>query len=137
MNKTKRFIEEKGATLTSSVSGAMSFLGGYQVCHNVCLGIIALLSVIGITVVGMPLLFLQKVAVPFWILAFVLFLISLVFYFGKGCISRNLLIFNSGVLIAGIPFGFVQPYISLFWIVGGAFVLISVVLFVRKKLRWK
>ena len=67
MSSIKNFITEKAATLSSSFSGALSFLGGYQVCHNVCLGIIALLSLIGITIVGMPLLFLTKVAIPFWI----------------------------------------------------------------------
>ena len=90
--------------LTSSTSGVMGFLGGYQVCHNVCLGIIALLSIIGITLVGMPLLFLTKVAVPFWIAAFSLFLISLFFYLKSRCLSRNLLLFNGGIIIAGVPF---------------------------------
>src|SRR3989338_7497294 len=117
MNKTKRFIEEKGANLTSSVSGAMSFLGGYQVCHNVCLGIVALLSIIGITVIGMPLLFLTKVAVPFWIAAVILLAITIALYFTKKCISGKLILFNSGLIIIGIPFSPVQKYSLFLWII--------------------
>src|SRR3989338_9480408 len=110
MDKAKKFIVEKATSFSSSLSGALSFLGGYQVCHNVCLGIVALLSFIGITIVGMPLLFLQKVAVPFWIAAVVLLGITLFFYFRKKCISRNLILFNLGIIIAGIPFQSLQAF---------------------------
>ena len=84
MQKNNQNVKKgKALTVTSSVSGVMGFLGGYQVCHNICLGIIALLSIIGITLVGMPLLFLTKVAVPFWIAATFLFVISLIFLLAK------------------------------------------------------
>ncbi|MBS3080251.1 hypothetical protein J4221_02160 [Candidatus Pacearchaeota archaeon] len=123
----------KALTVTSSVSGVMGFLGGYQVCHNVCLGIIALLSIIGISLVGMPLLFLTKVAIPFWITAFFLFVISLFFYIKNKCISKNLLLFNVGIIIAGVPFNSLKNFLVFFWIVGGTIVLISIVLFIRDK----
>jgi len=77
----------------------MEFLGGYQVYHNICFGIITLLSLIGITLVGMPLLFLTKVAIPFWIAAVLLFVVTMVFYFKSKCISKNLLLFNSGIIM--------------------------------------
>ena len=35
--------------LAGRASGAASVLGSWQVCHNVCLGLIALLAVFGIT----------------------------------------------------------------------------------------
>ena len=98
--KTKEKISSAGS-IASSIT---SFFGGYQVCHNVCLGIIAFLSILGITITGMPLLFLQKVAVPFWIAAVVLLFITLILYLKKKCISRNLIILNTGVIIAGVPF---------------------------------
>ena len=111
MIKVKNFV----TGLSSSLSGTLSFLGGYQVCHNVCLGIIALLSIIGITIVGMPLLFLQKVAIPFWTVAVLLFAVTLVIYLKKKCISKNLLMLNSGIIIAGTPFKEVQNYVLIFW----------------------
>jgi len=119
-------LTEKFSSITSSLSGFLSFLGGYQVCHNICLGIVALLSIIGISVAGMPLLFLQKVAIPFWVAAVALLLITLFFYFKKKCISKNLITFNVGVIIAGTPFQKVQNYSFVFWIIGGILVLISI-----------
>lgn len=134
MIKMKNFITEKAATLSSSLSGTLSFLGGYQVCHNVCLGIIALLAIIGITVVGMPLLFLQKVAIPFWTVAVLLFGVTLALYFKKKCISKNLLVLNSGIIMAGIPFKAVQNYRVMFWIVGGTLVVLSLLFYIKGKI---
>ncbi len=131
--KTK--LREKIVGVSSGLSGTMSFLGGYQVCHNVCLGIITLLSLIGITIVGMPLLFLQKVAIPFWSLAIVLLLISMVFYFKSKCISKNLIVFNTGMIIAGTPF--FQTYSIIFWVTGGGLVALSLIFYLKKKLRFK
>jgi len=132
--KDKKNIGEKAAGFSSTLSGSLSFLGGWQVCHNICLGIIALLSVIGITVVGMPLLFLTKVAIPFWIAAVALFIITLIFYFKMKCISKNLIILNAGIIIAGVPFQQVQKYSLVFWIVGGSLVVLSLFLYVRGKI---
>lgn len=123
----------RALTVTSSVSGAMGFLGGYQVCHNICLGIIALLSIIGITLVGMPLLFLTKVAIPFWIIASLLFVLSLLFYLKSKCVSRNLLLLNGGIIIAGVPFNSLKNFTPLFWITGGSLILISIILFIKDK----
>ena len=131
----QKFIKEKLATITSSASGVLSFLGGYQICHNICMWIIALLSILGITVVGMPLLFLNKVAIPFWIAALVLFIISFYFYIKMKCISRNILILNSGILIAGVPFTQVQDYIKFFWIIGGTLFIIGLSLIIKDKIK--
>ncbi|MBS3101932.1 hypothetical protein J4458_00615 [Candidatus Woesearchaeota archaeon] len=133
MDKAKKFIVEKATSFSSSLSGALSFLGGYQVCHNVCLGIIALLSFIGITIVGMPLLFLQKVAIPFWTAAVLLFAITLIFYFKKKCISKNLLMLNSGIIIAGVPFKALQSYLAIFWIIGGTLFVLSLLFYIKGK----
>lgn len=136
MKKKNRLIERAGS-ISSCVSGTMSFLGSYQVCHNLCLGIITLLAIIGVTAVGMPLLFLTKVALPFWIAAALLFGLTLLFYFKMRCISKNLLLFNAGVLIAGVPFKAVQGYSPVFWGVGGALISVSVVWFIKDKLKYK
>lgn len=131
--KNKEKLIEKTGSITSSVSGTLSFLGGYQICHNVCLGIIALLSLIGITIVGMPLLFLTKVAIPFWIAAFFLFFISLFFYLRNKCISKNLLLLNAGIIIAGVPFNALKDFLIVFWIIGGSLVLLSIILLIKEK----
>ena len=132
--KNKERVIGKTGSAVSSLSGVLSFLGGYQVCHSICLAIVSILSLIGITIVGMPLLFLQKVAVPFWIAAVVLLGITLFFYFRKKCISRNLILFNLGIIIAGIPFQSLQAFNIYFWIVGGVLVLKSIVLYIKSKI---
>lgn len=126
-------IKEKIVGRLGSVSGVTSVLGSWQVCHNVCLGIIALLAIIGITIVGMPLAFLTKVAVPFWTAAFVLLLVTIGFYVKKKCISKNLIMFNSGLIIMGVPFQPVQKFSLFFWIIGGIFVVSSIAIFIKKK----
>ncbi|MBI3032489.1 hypothetical protein HYY69_03370 [Candidatus Woesearchaeota archaeon] len=126
-------IKEKIIAKTGTVSGAASILASWQVCHNVCLVLVGLLSVIGITIVGMPLAFLTKYAVVIWSIALVLLLLTVYFYVAKKCISLKLILFNSGLLIAGIPFPSLQKFIKLFWLLGGAVILISIILFIKEK----
>ncbi len=86
--------KEKFLNLFSGLSGSLSFLGGWQVCHNLCLGIIALLSLIGITFVGMPLLFLNQYAVYFWSIALLLLIPTLIMYWkNRKCMSTKLILF--------------------------------------------
>ena len=128
-----KHIKEKIISATGSVSGAASVLGSWQVCHNVCLGIIALLSLVGITIAGMPLLFLTKIAVPFWIAAFTLLLVTIALYTKKKCISGKLILFNSGLIIAGVPFKPLQGFLVLFWVAGGILVFTAIFLFIKYK----
>lgn len=121
--------------MTGSISGITSILGSWQVCHSLCLGIISLLAIIGITIVGMPLFFLTKVAVPFWILAFILLLATIGIYIKKKCISRNLIMFNSGLITIGIPFQSLQGFSKFFWVIGGILVIISACLFIKDKIQ--
>lgn len=134
ISKTATFIKEKVIGVIGSLSGITSILGSYQLCHNICIGLIALLSVIGITVSGMPLFFFTKIAKPFWIAAVILLLISGVIYLKKKCISRNLLIMNTGLIIAGIPFEPFQSYSWLLWSIGGIFLSLSIGLMIHAKL---
>ncbi len=130
----KKTVKEKGTGVLGIFSGIASFLGSYQVCHSACLALISLLSLVGITVAGMPLLFLTQVAIPFWITAFVLFIITLVIQLKKGCMSNNMILFNGGVLVAGIPFAPFQKYSLFLWIIGGSIALLAVVFFVKDKI---
>lgn len=128
-------VKEKIIGTTGSVSGVTSILGSWHVCHNLCLGVIALLSLIGITVIGMPLLFLTKIAIPFWITAFLLLLVTIGIYLKKRCISNRLILFNSGLVIAGVPFQPLQAYSTLLWIVGGILAITGISLFIKDKIQ--
>lgn len=132
-----KILKEKIVGLTGSVSGITSVLGSWQVCHNICLSIIAILGIIGITIVGMPLLFLTKVAIPFWTVAFALLLITVGLYIKKKCISNKLIIFNSGLIIIGIPFQNLQKFSKFFWIIGGILIITSASLFIKNKIKKK
>ena len=133
----KSHIKEKVLSASGSVSGAASILGSWQICHNVCLGIVALLSIIGITVVGMPLAFLTSVAIPFWTFALMLLIVTIILYVKKKCISSRLIMFNAGLIIAGIPFQSFQRFSVFFWIFGGIIALFAVGLFINDKMMAK
>lgn len=126
-------IRERIVGWTGSISGVASILGSWQVCHNVCLVLISLLSIVGITVVGMPLEFLTRIALPLWSVAALLFGVTLWMYLSKHCISRALLLTNFGLIIAGVPFAFLQTFILWFWIAGGVVATSGVVLFISEK----
>ena len=130
-------LKERIIGATGSISGIASILGSWQICHNVCLAIIAILSIIGITIVGMPLLFLTKLAVPLWILALVILLATMGLYLKKKSISMKLILFNSGLITAGVPFQSLQNFSIIFWISGGIIIIISILLFVRDRLNKK
>ena len=130
-------IREKLVSATGSVSGAASILGSWQICHNLCLGIIALLGIAGITLTGMPLFFVTKIAVPLWFTALALLLLTLYFYASKKCISKNLIFLNSGLIIAGTPFQSTQSFQAGFWTAGGALAVIGIAMYIREKISKK
>ena len=131
-------VKEKILQGTGSVSGALSFLGSYQVCHNLCIGFISVLTLLGFTVAGMPLLFLTKVAIPFWIAAiFLLALILILKYKIKMNISSKTILLNSGLIIAAIPFQQLQQFNYLFWIIGGSLVAFSIGRYIYEKVEKK
>ena len=108
-------LKEKILGTSGSITGALSFLGGYQVCHNACLALVAFLTFLGFAVAGMPLLFLTKVAIPFWIAAILLLSIMIMLKYKKIIhISDKMLLLNSGLIIAGIPFQQLQRFNYLF-----------------------
>jgi len=130
-----RKIKEKLVGTTGSISGVASIMGSWQVCHSICLGIVALLALLGITVVGMPLAFLTKVAIPLWSIAAALLIITIALYIKKKCISKNLIMFNSGLIIAGIPFQALQDFQVFLWVIGGTLALIATSIFIKGKIQ--
>ena len=132
--KVSKKPKAKFFNLFSGVSGSLSFLGGWQVCHNLCLGIIALLSLIGITIIGMPLLFLQQYNVYFWSVAVLLLIPTLAMYWkNKKFMSSRLLLFNLGIILAAVPFIELQDYMVFFWFFGGALIFYSLMMFAKRR----
>ena len=128
-------VKEKFLGASGSVTGSLGVLGGYQVCHNACLALIAFLTFLGFTVAGMPLLFLTKVAVPFWTLALALLVTTIILKFGKNMgFSGKIILLNSGLIIAGIPFQEVERFNYIFWIVGGVLVTLSIWWYLYEKI---
>ncbi|HLF55042.1 MAG TPA: hypothetical protein VI612_04955 [Candidatus Nanoarchaeia archaeon] len=126
-------IKEKLVGSVGVASGITSTLGSYQVCHSLCMTVIALLGILGITVAGMPLMFLTKVAIPFWIAAVIMLGILGYFHIKMKCVSGKLLMFNSGLIIAGVPFAPINQYPVVLWSVGGILVITSIVLYIKGK----
>lgn len=120
-------FKEKILGIGSGTSGGLSILGGSNVCHAACMSIATLLSAVGITISGMPLLFLQKVAIPFWIAAVVMLVAMIVLWKHKGMpFSPKTMLANSGFIIAGTPFKALNQFQTYFWIIGGIIVAMSI-----------
>jgi len=100
-----------------SASGASSVLGSWQVCHSVCLALISVVSIFGITLTGMPLAFFNTFEVPFWVAAFFLFMVVLGMHYARRCMHVPLLWMNAGAVIAGFPF--IPQHTTLFLVAGG------------------
>lgn len=132
------FSREKILGTAGSLTGSLGFLGGYQVCHNACMGLIAMLTFLGFTAAGMPLLFLTRLAVPFWTLALALLATTLILKYGKNMqFSGKIILLNLGLIIAGTPFQQLQQFNYLFWIAGGSLVAFSVAWYIYEKLEKK
>ena len=131
-----KYLKEKILNLFGSLSGGLGIISAHNVCHTICLGVIAILTIFGIAVSGMPLGFLQDYNLLFWNMAAVFLLVSLGLYFrNKKCMSNKAIIFNSGLIIAGVPFEPLQKFNPLFYIIGGILVIVSVVLYLKGKLK--
>lgn len=133
--KEHKHLKERIVGAAGSISGIAGILGSWQVCHTICLGIVALLGALGIVVVGMPLEFLTKLAVPFWLIAVLLLLITVVLYYTKKCISQKMILLNTGIIIAGVPFQPLQPYAPAFWTIGGVIAGVAIILFIRDRMK--
>ncbi len=60
-----RKLKTKTTGIVGSVSSGLGIAGLHNVCHTICQGIVVFLAVFGITVVGMPLAFLQDYSLLF------------------------------------------------------------------------
>lgn len=94
-------------TRGGSISSCAAVLGSWQICHSVCLSLIALLATIGVVIQGMPLLFFNTWQWPLWITAAAFFGLLLYLRFGlrMRSFSDQTVVGNAGLLLAGVPFG--------------------------------
>ena len=126
-------IKEKALSATGSVSGLSGIFSSYTACHNLCITAISLLSVIGITIAGMPLLFLQKIATPLWTAGLVLFGITAYLFYRHKSQNKGTIIANFGLLLAGTPFVQETDYKIYFWTAGAIIIIAAAIIAVLKK----
>lgn len=127
-------MREKILNSFSSASAALATFGSsFQLCHNICLALIAILGAVGIAITGMPLLFLFQYNIYFWAFAIALLIPTIIMYIYKKCLSRNLLLFNIGIVIAGTPQNFTSGLQLAFWVIGGILVAVAIGSIVYKK----
>ncbi len=134
IGRRKRVVKEKILQVFESISGVTSLFGSWQVCHSICLGLVALLGIFGIAVAGLPLYFLNQYAFWLWGTAVGFLLVTFGVYLWKKCVSGKLLLMNLGFIVIGVPFQSVQEYRYVFWIIGGIFVVLALALFISDKL---
>ncbi len=133
MKKSKNKKDGKRAfAIAGSVSGAGSIISAHNVCHSICLAVVALLSVFGIIVSSDVLMWLQDYNLFFWVMGIAFLAISLVIYFKMPCcISKKLILFNVGLIIVGFPFFIFLNLV--FWALGGGVTLFSIGWYVRDR----
>ena len=125
MGKNKNGKEGKVFGVAGGISGAGSIISAHNVCHSICLAVVALLSVFGIIVSADVLMWLQDYNLFFWSMGVGFLAISLALYYIKPCcISTKMILFNMGLLIIGLPF--FQLLSIAFWIIGGYITLFSI-----------
>ncbi len=126
MKKQKHKKDGKGVfAIAGSVSGAGSIISAHNVCHSICLAVVALLSVFGIIVSSDVLMWLQDYNLFFWSMGISFLGISLVLYYKKPCcISKKMILFNTGLIIVGFPF--LAAINLVFWVFGGGVTLFSI-----------
>lgn len=112
-----------------SVSGLSSMIGSAQACHNICVSGFSTLSAAGAAFSTVP-LFLQKAAIPFWLVGITLYVILLWLFVFRTGVKHAFLLFNGGILLAGFPFitskfffavGALLAVAGLLWLLWGKF----------------
>ncbi|HLE07278.1 MAG TPA: hypothetical protein VI933_01495 [archaeon] len=129
----KMKTNDKKLRIASIASSTATLISAHNVCHSLCMGLIAFLAVFGIAIVGMPLAFLQEYNIYFWSMAFITLIIMLAMIIKKwGCVSNKTLLFNFGLLIAGFPFA-AYPIDNFLLVAGGLVALTAIGWFAYEK----
>jgi len=133
---------QKTGKYASAGATAFTTLGitAHNFCHYLCLGVVAMLTVAGVSVVGMPLMWLEDYAVYFWGMGLIFLGISFyLLYTRPFCISKNAITANSGLLVAAVPLkDVIGSQIYLFWASGVVIIAYAVFLYLRKLIaKWQ
>ena len=141
VDQMKKQIQSKGRIVSAANTGsaAGSIASAHNVCHALCLGAVALLSVFGIVVASDALMWLEVFNWPFWLMGISFLLISLALYSRYGpCISWRMMIVNAGLLVVAIPFAQNLGYLSwLAWAPGIAITVFGISLILKSRLQNK
>ena len=122
----KKNMKGRIVGISGNISGVGSIISAHNVCHTLCLAVVAVLSVFGIIVSSNVLMFLEDYNLLFWSMGISFLAMSLFLYSRyPGCISKKIILANVGLLIIGTPFQFLQPFNLIFWISGGSIVFTS------------
>lgn len=133
-DRLKRIVKTIGKSTgaLNAASGVGSIISAHNICHSICLGVVAILSVFGIIVSSNVLMFLENYNLLFWSMGIFFLATSLLLYikFGK-CISPKMILLNTGLLIVGFPFSLLAQYV--FWIIGGLVATASVAWYIKDR----
>lgn len=134
----KRKVNNKAkvSSIAGTASGIGSVISVHNVCHSLCLGVAALLSIFGITISSNSLMFLQNYNMLFWGMG-MLFLALNLFLLAKypNCMPKHMIVINIGLLVIGFPFFQYAKFNFIFWIIGGLIAATGVGMWINK--RWK
>src|SRR3989338_9429092 len=133
--RKRRNGKSRVSAIASGTTGAASIISAHNVCHAVCLGVVAVLSLFGIALSSTALMFLQDYNLLFWSMGLFFLLISAALYVRLGCVSTKAMTANAGIIIAGVPF-FPTAQVA-FWIVGGAIFLITLGQYMKQRFNRK
>lgn len=135
--KTKNKLKKRAKTtgVFGSISGTGSVISAHNVCHALCLAVVAILSVFGIIVSSDILMFLENYNLLFWGMGMFFLALGLLLYSRyPGCMSKKLILANSGLLLIGIPFPALQQFNLLFWVLGSFVISISAIWYINGKI---
>ncbi|OGI15581.1 hypothetical protein A3K63_01540 [Candidatus Micrarchaeota archaeon RBG_16_49_10] len=131
----KRKSDGRGriAGALGGISGGGSIISAHNVCHSVCLAVVAFLSIFGIAASSDVLMFLESYNLLFWSMGIFFLALSLLLYFKfPKCMSKKMILANAGLLIIGIPF--VASLNLLFWVAGGVILSYSIAWYAKDKI---
>ena len=129
--RKRRNGKSRVSAIASGTTGAASIISAHNVCHAVCLGVVAVLSLFGIALSSTALMFLQDYNLLFWSMGLFFLLISAALYVRLGCVSTKAMTANAGIIIAGVPF-FPTAQVA-FWIVGWAIFLVTLGQYMKQR----
>ncbi len=141
MKKIFQKLKHYHSKIGGTASGTLGSIGSLpNACHSLCMSVVSLLAVFGITLNILPLMFIQTYRFYFWLAALVLTALAFYFYQKKQIKlprDRNFIILNTGLLTFSLPFYFLADYMDFFRFVGVIIAIFGLLsFFLAKKMRF-